>query len=299
MRTPGLALLLTCFALTGCSDTGRAASGTGLDVEAAFYPLEYLARVVGGREVRVSGLTKPGAEPHDLELTPRQVAALDQADLVLLLKGFQPAVDEAVEQQGSPTLDVASVQPLERGYVPIEEGVLVEDEKGLDPHMWLDPTRFAALADAVATRFAELDPAGEAGYKGRAVALKGELATLDKEFRVGLASCTRKELVTSHNAFGYLARAYGLEQVAITGLTPEEEPTPGRLAEVARFAKQRGVTTIFFEDLVSPRTAESLAKEVGADAVVLSPIESRPPSGDYLSQMRLNLTALRTALECS
>jgi zinc transport system substrate-binding protein len=285
--------------LAGC-DSGSESGDGQVEVIAAFYPLEFVAQRVGGDQVEVSGLTKPGTEPHDLELTPQQVARLGEADLVLVLGGFQPAVDDATAQEAAQsTLDVADVSPLEAGYAPIEEGVLREDETGADPHVWLDPTRLGAIATAVADRLADLDPADAAGFRSRAAQLTDELGMLDGEFRAGLRSCRRKEIVTSHNAFGYLARAYGLEQVGITGLTPEEEPTPRRLAEVTDLARTRGVTTIFFEDLVSPKVAQALAREVGARAEVLSPIESPPATGDYFTVMRENLVRLRRALGCA
>lgn len=305
-----------CLALAGCGSdgagadraAGAGAAGGGASADAAeqvqvstsFYPLQFVAQRVAGDAAQVENLTAPGAEPHDLELTPQQVARLGEDDLVVYLGGFQPAVDEAVEQQaGDAALDVGTVAPLQPGYVPIEEGVAEQDERGPDPHVWLAPLRYADIADAVADRMGALVPAQAATYTKRAAQLRGELQALDREFQDGLAGCERKQIVTSHNAFGYLAAAYGLEQVAITGLTPEEEPTSGRLAEVAAYAKQNGVTTIFFEELVSPAVAESLADEVGARAVELDPLEGAPRSGDYFSQMRENLSTLRSALGCT
>jgi zinc transport system substrate-binding protein len=255
---------------------------------------------VGGDAATVENLTEPGAEPHDLELTPQQVARLGEGDLVVYLEGFQPAVDEAVAQQAEDTsFDVSQVTELSPGYVPIEEGVAEPDEEGPDPHVWLDPRRYADIADAVAERMGELEPDAADAFTGRAEELRTELTALDEDFRSGLAECERRQIVTSHNAFGYLAAAYDLEQVAITGLTPEDEPSPARLAEVARYAEAEGVTTIFFEELVSPAVAESLAAEVGAEAVELSPLEGAPETGDYFTQMRANLETLRTALGCS
>ena len=298
---PVVAVGVLTATLVGCSAGSGADRRAGaVDVVAAFYPLEYVVGRIGGDDVRVTGLTKPGSEPHDLELSPQQVATLGEADLVVLLGGFQPAVDEAVEQQArASALDVADVQPLESGYAPIEDGELHEDERGADPHVWLDPTRFAAIADAVQERLAEIDPAGASAYRSRGAALRAELGELHGEFASGLRQCARDEIVTSHNSFGYLARAYGLEQVGITGLTPEQEPSPGRLAEVVDLARRRKVTTIFFEELVSPKVAQSLAQEVGAKAKVLSPLESPPETGDYFTAMRANLAALRVALGCS
>ncbi len=287
-------------AATGC---GTSDSGTGgkLDVLAAFYPLQFVTEQVGGDRVAVKNLVPPGTEPHDLELTPRQVAELGAADQVVYLKGFQPALDEAVANQAADTsLDIATVQPLAPGYVPLEEGALHEDEKGTDPHVWLDPTRLATIADHVAARLGAVDRANAGRYNANAKALRVRLEALDTEYSTALAGCTQKTIVVSHNAFGYLAARYGLTQVPITGLTPEEEPSPARLAEVARYAKDHHVRVIFFETLVSPRIARTLATEVGATARVLDPIEglAEGSPGDYFSAMRANLATLEDALQC-
>ncbi|MCW2615649.1 MAG: periplasmic solute binding protein [Frankiales bacterium] len=296
----GLGLLLL-LPLTACGSDGATAEDAGrLSVTAAFYPYEFLVQRVGGPDVEVTALTRAGSEPHDLELTPKQVGALGETDLVVYAAGFQPAVDDAVEQQaGDRALDVNAIAPLDEGFVPLEDGELAPDEVGADPHVWLDPQRYAGIATALADRLGELRPELAAAFDERATSLATELTALDRELAAGLEDCERREIVTSHNAFGYLAERYDLEQVAVTGLTPESEPTPRRLAEVQQLAEERGVTTIFFEELVSPRTAESLARDVGAEAVVLSPLESPPESGDYLSAMRANLQVLRTALSCT
>jgi zinc transport system substrate-binding protein len=286
----GALLLSTALALAACGSSPQegpaddaAADGPVLDVAAGLYPLELLARRVGADGASVEGLSPPGAEPHDLELTPRQVAALSEADLVLYLKGFQPAVDEAVAQRAPDrALDLAAV-----------------NAQGEDPHVWLDPMRYAELADAVAERMGQVAPDRAADFAAAAAQLRAELEQLDEDFRTGLADCEREQFVTSHDAFGYLARAYDLEQVPVTGLTPEDEPSPGRLAEVADLAREAGVTTVFFEDTASPKVAEALASEVGATAAVLSPLETAPEQGDYFTAMRANLAALQDALGCS
>jgi zinc transport system substrate-binding protein len=257
--------------------------------------LQFAIEQVGGDRVKVTNLVKPGAEPHDLELQPKQVAELADSDLVVYLRSFQPAVDDAVDQQAKhKALDAARVEPL--NDAPPEA-----EEKGKDPHIWLDPVRYAAVSDKIAERLAELDSAHAADIRGRAAALRTKLEALDKEYSEGLAQCQRHEIVTSHAAFGYLAARYKLAQIPITGLSPEEEPSPQHLADVAAKARQSKTTTIFFETLVSPKVAETLAKEVGAKAEVLDPIEGieAGSSEDYLSVMRSNLTKLRTALGCS
>lgn len=308
-------LVAAAVSLVACSNAqpspepGAAAgdaAGQQLSVAAAFYPLEYVVQRVGGDRVDIEGLTPPGAEPHDLELGARQTARIVDADMLVHLSGFQPAVDEAAQQVGERAFDVASVVDLREGYEELnheEDGGAGEDEahegdKQRDPHVWLDPTLLGEIGDAVAQRLAALDPGGSAGYQARAGALRADLGQLDGEFRNGLAQCARTDIVVSHNAFGYLAARYGLEQVGISGLSPEEEPSPARVVEAARYARENKVTTIFFETLVSPAVAETVASEVGAETAVLDPVEGQPENGDYLTAMRANLKALQVALGC-
>ena len=295
------------------SGAAACGSGEGADgrpsIVAGFYPLQFVAERIGGQSVRVTTLTQPGAEPHDLELSPRQVAELSTASLVLYLRGFQPAVDEAVQQSDVRALDVATLVPLltaehDHDTDEAEDPGAEEpaDAAGArDPHVWLDPTRLATIADAVATALAELDPEGAAGYHARAADLRADLTALDREFADGLRDCARREIVVSHAAFGYLADRYDLRQIPITGLSPDTEPTPGELAAAVDAAREVGATTIFFETLVSPAVAQAVADAVGAETAVLDPIEGLEPgaTGDYLSVMRANLATLRPALGCS
>ncbi|GAA0401343.1 zinc ABC transporter substrate-binding protein [Acrocarpospora corrugata] len=306
----GVALLTSA-----CGSTDRtpqsAAAGDALHLVAAFYPLQWLAQRVGGADVAVEGLTKPGVEPHDLELSPRQVADIQSSGLVVYIRGVQPAVDEAVQQHAADRgFDAASlVTTLAAGpddghghnHAAGEDPDDHEEheEVGYDPHIWLDPQRFATIATKLGERLASADPAHAAGYRERAAATAADLTALDTEFQRGLTTCANRAIVTSHTAFGYLASRYNLEQVGISGLDPDAEPSPARLAEVAGIARQKKVTTIFTEELVSPKVAEVLANEVGAKTAVLNPLESQPASGDYLTAMRGDLATLRTALGCT
>jgi zinc transport system substrate-binding protein len=286
---------------------GLAGAGAGsrpgdrVDVVASFYPLQYAAQQVGGGRVAVTNLVRPGAEPHELELTPQQVGRIQGADLVVYLRHFQPAVDRAVDDGvRDRAFDAGSVVRLRGGYSAVENGARSAN-RGTDPHVWLDPVRYAAIADAVGRRLAARDPAHAAAYTGRAADLHRRLAALDAEYRAGLAHCGRHDIVTSHNAFGYLAERYGLTQISVTGLNPDAEPSPGRVARVAQYARDHHVTTIFFEALVSPKVDRTLAEEVGARTAVLDPIEGVPAGShrDYFTLMRANLRALRTALDCA
>nr|MDT0662420.1 metal ABC transporter substrate-binding protein [Micromonospora sp. DSM 115978] len=311
------------LAVTGVAACGESSAGAGadpdrVDVVAAFYPLQFVAERVGGDAVNVTNLAKPGAEPHDLELNPGQVGEVTEAELIVYLKGFQPAVDEAIEQSGGDrSFDVATVAPLldasAGGHTHEEEGEHADEDEhadeeaehadesgGKDPHVWLDPTRLATIGEQLAERLGAADPDRAADYTARAGTLRAELETLDQEYAAGLRTCQRREIVVSHTAFGYLADRYDLEQVGITGLTPEDDPSPQRLAEVAEEAREHGATTIFFETLVSPKVAETIAREVGAQTAVLDPIEGLQPGSDddYFAIMRSNLTTLKTALSC-
>ncbi|MEU8155544.1 metal ABC transporter substrate-binding protein [Micromonospora sp. NPDC048986] len=299
--------LLALGAGAGCSTGGAAgADPQRVDVVAAFYPLQFLAERIGGDAVRVTNLAKPGAEPHDLELNPSQVGEVSDAELIVYLKGFQPAVDDAVAQNGGDrAFDVTSVQPLldasAGGHDHEGEEGHAEESGGKDPHVWLDPNRLAGIGDQLAQRLGTADPDHAADYTARAAALRADLTTLDGEFKHGLATCQRREIVTSHAAFGYLADRYQLDQVGITGLSPDVEPSPQRLAHVIEEAKEHQATTIFFETLVSPKVAETIAGQVGAKTAVLDPIEglAAGSNGDYLSVMRTNLRTLQSALSCS
>ncbi len=303
----GAAALVVALAATmaGCSGSESAADDR-LTVVTGFYPLQFVTERVGGDRVRLTSLAQPGAEPHDLELTTSQVRSIYDAALVIHLHGFQPAVDEVVVQSGTAALDVTTAVDLltvrqTGGGHDHEDGAEEgHDDEATDPHVWLDPIRLATIASAVATRLGELDPDGAAGYQERAGALAAELTALDGEYAAGLAQCQRRELVVSHASFGYLAHRYGLAQIAITGLSPETEPTPDELAAAAQEAREHGATTIFFETLVSPAIAQAVADAAGADTAVLDPIEGLQPgvSGDYVSVMRANLSTLRTALGC-
>ncbi|MFI5491728.1 metal ABC transporter substrate-binding protein [Actinoplanes sp. NPDC051859] len=298
------AATLLLGATSACGDTANGAAGGKVDVVAAFYPLRYLAERVGGDNVQVTQLTKPGAEPHDVELTIKQVAEISDAKLVVHLKGFQPAVDQAVEQQanGRGFDAAAAVDLLPAGEHDHEHGEEehAEESGGTDPHLWLDPQRYTTVADALAGKLGSIDPEHATAYTERARALHAELDTLHGEYAAKLKTCQRREFVTSHTAFHYLADRYDLKEIGITGISPETEPSAQRLAEVAAQAKTAGTTTIFFEKLVSPKVAETVAREVGVGTAVLDPIEGVDGAGaDYFSVMRANLTALTTALGCS
>lgn len=313
--------LSSCASGSGDPSAGTAGdAGEGLTVQASFYPLQYVTERVGGDLVQVESLTPAGAEPHDLELSPAAVDGLRTADAVVYLSGFQPAVDDAVAQAAPEhALDAvhAGVEGEEAhsaeehgaaeeshgGEAHSEEAPAGDDghgHGGEDPHFWLEPDRLAAVATEVAHELAEVDPDNAETYESNAEELATELAALDEEFAAGLATCERDTIVVSHDAYGYLADKYDLEQVAIAGLDPDTEPSPARLAEIGKVVEAEGVTTVFSESLVNPKVAETLAAEHGIETAVLDPVENQSDeSADYQQVMRNNLEALRTALDCA
>ncbi len=286
--------LMAALVVGGCGSSSRGGDTAPpardrLDVVASFYPMAEVAARVGGDRVRVTNLTPAGVEPHDLELTSRQVDHVEDADVVVHLgAGFQPAIGDAVKRRDHGAVDV--LRAVGAG--------------GRDPHFWLDPTLMAKAVDAVAGALAKASPPDAPSFRANAAAYEGELRALDHELADGLRQCQRTEIVTSHAAFGYLARRYHLTQLAISGLSPESEPGADRLASLADEIQAKGITTIFYEELVSPRVAETLARETGARAAVLSPIEGLTKQQlaagkDYAAVMRDNLAALREALGCA
>jgi zinc transport system substrate-binding protein len=305
------ACLLSLLAAAACTSTGSAGTPTRtpghLKIVAAFYPLQFITQRVAGKNATVVNLTQPGAEPHDLELTPRQVASLTTASLVIYEKGFQPAVDEAVLQSENPeVIDTTTAVPLRPLTAPGDNAGHGEaaggDHLALDPHVWLDPTAVSRIARVVESRLAIIDPAHAADYAHNTRALEVELRRLDRSFRIGLRHCVRTEFITTHAAFGYLAEQYHLTQIGISGLSPDSEPSPARIAEVQRIAREYRLTTIFSETLVSPALAEAIAGDLGLRTDVLDPIEgvtAQSRGNDYLSIMTSNLTALRKAGGCS
>jgi len=292
-----LAGLLAGGTLAGCAafSKGSVSTADGVEVAAAFYPLQWVSARVAGGHATVEGLTTPGTEPHDLELDVRRTAEVSQADLVVYERGFQPAVDAAVDDVAAGrTLDVASVVPL----VPFRDhGV---DSGELDPHFWQAPLLLADVGDAVARQLARIDPAHAADYRTHAAALRARLSRLDAAYRRGLSHCARHVVVVSHDAFGYLQR-YGVTMEAILGLSPDSEPTPADIARLQHVVRDDGVTTVFSEELAPQQLADQLAHDTGVRSAVLDPIEGlsdRTAGEDYLSLMRSNLTRLEEANGC-
>ncbi|MCH0540642.1 zinc ABC transporter substrate-binding protein [Streptomyces sp. MUM 203J] len=310
----GLVTLSAC----GGSSTADGKNKDGkLDVVTSFYPMQFLAERIGGEHVAVSTLTKPGAEPHDVDLTARQTAELQDAGLILYLPGVQPAVDDAIKQADvRHTVDAAALTTLEShgaGADGHDHGGEHADEHGTDehgheaegdsatgdPHIWLDPVKYAEVARGVGDSLAKADPDHAADYRKNAADLAKQLDALHAKFEEGLKNSDTRTFITTHSAFGYLAERYGLDQEGIAGLDPESEPSPARIKELQDVARRDGVTTVFFETLASDKTAKTLAKDTGLKTDVLDPLEGitdKSAGADYFEVMEANLAALQKAL---
>jgi len=270
---------------TATTDSGR------IQVVASFYPLAHIAQQIGKEHVDVLNLTPAGSEPHDFDPSPRDVAVLQHAKLFIYNgAGLEPWVSQIV-----PELEEKNVRVVEA----TKELALLAD----DPHVWLDPVLYQEQVNSIAKAIAEIDSANAAVYHKNATEYIGQLNGLHQEFTTGLATCKRRDIITSHAAFAYLAKRYTLNMIPISGISPEEEPTPSRLAEIATFVQEHGVTHIFFETLVSPRLAETIARETGAQTISFNPLEGLSDEEiiegkTYVSVQRDNLRALRTALSC-
>lgn len=334
-------LAASALTLAACGGSDDAGDDGTISVVASFYPAQYVAERIGGDLVEVSTLTSPGVEAHDLELTARQIGELRDADVLVYLEHFQAAVDQAVEQadrDADTTVDMAEGVELLDGsddghahgeddhdhageddhdHAHEEEDEHAHegedhdhadegddhghDHGGVDPHLWLDPANLEPAATALAESLSKADPDNAETYEANAEELIADLSSLDEEFETGLAQCERREFVTSHAAFSYLAHAYDLIQVPIAGIDPGTEPSSAQLAEITDLVQDEGITTIFTETLVSPALAETIARETGAQTATLDPIEGlsdETADADYLSLMRDNLAALQEANDC-
>lgn len=334
---PLAAALLTVPALAACG--AEAGDDADLTVVASFYPVAFASERVAGDLAAVEVLSRPGTDSHDLELTPQQIAAVQDADLVVYQSDFQAAVDDAVaaaDRDPATVVDSAEgVELIEGGSHDHGDEHSPDDDHGDehsheddhdhdhgdehahedegddhsdhdhgpgDPHLWLDPANMVELTRSVESALATADPDNAETYAANAGALVEELETLDTEFAEGVATCERREIVVSHEAFGYLAQTYDLEQIAVNGLDPSNEPSAAQLAQISDLVQDQGITTVFTERLASSAVADTVAREAGVETAVLDPIEGlsdETADEDYISLMRQNLEAITQANDCS
>lgn len=284
------------------NDVGTApAASSGVRVVASAYPVAYLAERIGGPFVRVTTVTPVGGEPHDYEPTPADILAARGADLFLFIgRGFDPWAEDLRSD-----LSASGVMVLgAREFVAFGEGTAdVGAAESPDPHFWLDPILFARSGEVLRDALATADPAHADAYRRNADALSADIDALDARYRSVLESCSGGAIITAHDSFGYLGKRYGFTAYAIAGVSPEDEPSPRRIAELAAVARERGIAYVFAEPLVGPKAVETLAREIGAQVLMLHPIEGltieeRASSSTYETIMEENLQNLALALRC-
>lgn len=296
-----LATLIASILLSGCRGGGT--EPNGMRVMASFYPLYEIARQVGGERATVENLVPTGTESHEFEPTPKDTAALFNARMVVYNgAGFEPWLNRLLpELQKKGIVLVDASNGVDLLQMSDEEG---PSRKVPDPHLWLDPVLMQKVVISVRDAYIEIDPDGRATYEANATAYNARLEALDRKYRQELQGYAGRTFVTSHAAFSYLAKRYNIKMVAIAGISPINEPSPQQLAEIVKLVRERGIRHIFFETLVSPLLAETIAREVGAETLMLNPLEGLTAeeirSGkDYISVMEDNLANLKKALEVS
>lgn len=273
------------------------ASDNTVSVVASFYPLYNFAQAVGGSHVTVTNITPAGAEPHDYEPAPTDLLRAQRADVFIYNGGtFEPWVAKFLGDYRHVRVKASDGIPL---HTITTEGAV----SSLDPHFWLDPVFAEHIVRAIEDGLIKADPMHKADYQRNAHSYIGQLKQLDSDFRSGLAQCSQHTVITSHEAFGYVATRYGFTAQAIAGLSPEEEPSAAKLAELTNLAQKNNIHYIFFESLVSPRLADTIAREAGAKTLVFDPLEgltheAQTQGKNYLTVQRENLANLRRALAC-
>ena len=270
-----------------------------LQVTTSFYPLFYFSSVIGGDKADVKNITPAGAEPHDYEPTAQDIARVEKSD-ILILNGGVEAWGDKIQQN----LKGSNVEILTAGAGLLTQNVTEDGRSVIDPHIWLDPQRAKKEVSRITQAYITKDPKNKRYYLKNETGLENKLDQLDSSYKTGLANCKLKDIVTSHAAFGYLATTYKLRQVPIAGLSPDAEPSSQQLADIVTFAKRNNVKYIFFESLISPKLAQTIAQEIGAKTLVLDPIEGIAQDDivngkNYFTVMQANLINLQTALQCT
>jgi zinc transport system substrate-binding protein len=309
MRTPLILSTVAVLGLAACSgtseETASTASPAALTVATSHYPVDFLVQRVGGGIVATETLTSPGTEPHDVELSPQQVAQVQDAAAVFYIGGFQPAVDDAVPGASGQVVDLTEGLPLREAAAhdhageSEEEHAAHSEEGGTDPHVWLSPVLMQDMAARVAETLSALRPEDAATFDANAQALQAELSDLNDSWTQATQDCEVRTMVVSHEAFGYLADQYGFTQKGISGLSPETEPSAAALADLVRFVQDNGVTTVYTETLVDPAVAQTVAAEAGVQTATLDPLEGQPEDGDYFTAMTDNVETLSAGQSCS
>lgn len=302
-----LAAAAAC-SLASCGGKDAPPEAAKLAVVVSLAPLEDAAEAVGGKAVTVTDLTPVGGQPHGLEPAPAAITALKAAKVVFTVgPEFQPAVADALS--GLPAsgeridlLGLADVLGKPKRLAG-SRGSIDGGAARTDPHVWLSPARFIKLTEQIRDAFVKADPARRATYEAQAKTYLTSLQELDALYRSTLSNCAATTILTTHPAFGYLARDYGLRQLVVAGISLSATPDPASLNAVRRFAKAQKIETLFFSGPVPGRLARAVKEAAGVTAATLNPVEGRTQdqiqAGEtYVKTMRTNLDELAKGLGC-
>lgn len=312
MKRSLLSVILCVFAAVATVSCTKAPPGDSaqgkIRVVTTLFVLYDFAKAVGGDHAEVRMLIPPGIEPHGFEPTPGDMVRIQKADLFIYTgRAMEPWVDSllvAPDMQKTTVVEAGRSIGIDAGA----KGHANDEERhrdGQDPHVWLDLSNAQKMVDTIRDGFIEKDSPHREQYRANADAYKAQLAALDERFRAVLSSCKKKVVIYGgHAAFSYLANRYGLRFVAAyRGFSPDAEPTPRRIAEMADKMKRYGLGHVFYEELVSPRVAETIARETGATLLLLHGAHNVSKNDmeegvAFLSLMERNLTGLRAGLQC-
>jgi len=290
-----LAFIIIPLTFIGCSQNPPQSTNlpeksiSKLKVTASFYPLYELAREIGKMNVEAKNLVPAGVEPHDYEPTPQDIKNLLDADLVIINgAGLETWIEKIFPSNQSKLLNMAN-------FV---------NSESVDPHFWLNPEIFEQEAQVVAERLIALDPKNQSSYKANLQSYNAQLKNLQKNYQDGLAKCQLRTIVTNHDAFGHLGKKYNFEIISISGVSPEDEPSAQKLAKISNIVKEQKIQYILTESLLSPKYAETIARETGAKTLELNPLEGltdeQVTQGEnYVTVMNRNLQTLKIALNCA
>lgn len=296
-----IVIILTLFVLVGCESTNSPSSANNdnenkLSVYTSFYPMYDFALKIGEDKIKIENMVPAGTEPHDWEPTADNISALERADVFIYNgAGMEHWVDNVLNTLSNDKLTVVEAS---KG-IDLLEG---HNEGSFDPHVWLDPENAKIEMENIKNALVKADPDNSSFYENNYKKYAKDFDDLDKEFSDTLSPLPNKDIVVAHQAFGYLCAAYDLNQLPIEGLTPDSEPDPARMAEIIDYSKKQNIKVIFFEELVSPKVAETIAEAIDAETEVLNPIEGLSEEqqnfgSDYFSLMRQNLQSLKKSLE--
>lgn len=305
----GLIAMVSFILLAACGQKKETSQSSGSDkikVVTTFYPMYDFAKNVVGDTGEVELLIPAGTEPHDYEPSAKDIAKITDADVFVYnsneLETWVKDTLENVDRKKVTVVEAAKSIDLMEGQEEEDESEDHGHSHELDPHVWLDPVLAEKEVEAIRDALVEKYPDQKETFEKNASAYLAKLAALDKEYQAAFANAKNKTFVTQHAAFGYLAKQYGLTQEAIAGISPDQEPSPSRLAELKKYVQANHISVIYFESSASSKVAETLAKETGVELVVLNPLESltkkeQDQGENYLSVMRENLEALKKSIK--